>query len=212
MNSLWRRLKQDESGFVISSELVLVGTVCVVGMVVGLEAVSSAVNNEMNDLAHAFGAVNQSYNYRSIAKVGHARVSGSGFNDAGDFCDCAPIVQTEVGGTAESAVIVQPSVAAPVVAPPAVREQVIQERVIDEVIVEEAPVKVAPKVCCEGEIIEEHIIRRRIHPDCSPLKLDCAAPPLKREILPEPDAKPLPPEPKSRSEKAEPKPKPKKKG
>jgi hypothetical protein len=197
MTGLWKRLKRDETGFVISSELVLVSTVGVLGMLVGIEAVSSSVNNGLNDLASAFGAVNQSYNYRSIAKIGHARISGAGFNDGGDYCDCTPIVQTDVAGEPHAATATVAVTAAPAAV---VQEQVIRERVIDEVLVQPAPVKVAPKACCEDEIIEEHIIRRRVRPDCS------TAPLIQVEPLPQTDPKPIA-EPQRKPEKPEPKPK-----
>ena len=70
MKSLWNRFAEDERGFVISAELVLVMTLGVLSMVVGLQAVSSAITQELNDVANAFGAVSQSYNYRSITKRG----------------------------------------------------------------------------------------------------------------------------------------------
>lgn len=98
MKSLWMRFAQDERGFVISAELVLVMTLGVLSMVVGLQAVSSAITQELNDVANAFGAVSQSYNYRSISKRRHAWISGSGFNDRADFCDCNPILQTDIIG------------------------------------------------------------------------------------------------------------------
>ena len=82
--NMWHQLRQDESGFLISSELVIIGTVAVLAMIVGLEAVSSAVTQELNDLSNALGAINQSYHYRSIAKSQHAWVSGSRFGLASD--------------------------------------------------------------------------------------------------------------------------------
>lgn len=169
MKSLWQKLLADETGVVLSSEIALVGTVGVLGMVVGLEAVTSSVNSELNDFASAIGAIDQSYNYRSSAKLGHAWVRGSGFNDGGDFCDCNLIVSSDVGGkgagSGESVSSVQSAV---VTSAPVVREQVIEERVIDEVLVEQPTVIAAPQDCpCpEDEIIEEHIIRRRVRSDC----------------------------------------------
>lgn len=139
MKSLWQKLLADETGVVLSSEIALVGTVGVLGMVVGLEAVTSAVTSELNDLSNAFGSVSQSYNYNSISKPGHAWFSGSGFNDRGDFCDCNLITQTAVngvsgvGGFAQGGGFSQSVVsqAAVVNSAPLVREQVIGERVID---------------------------------------------------------------------------------
>ena len=43
-------LKNDENGFVVSAELVLVGTICVLGMIVGLTELSYGVNEELEDL------------------------------------------------------------------------------------------------------------------------------------------------------------------
>ena len=61
-------LTADESGFVVSAEVVLVLTIAVLGMVVGLTAVRDAVTQELNDLAHAFGAVSQTYKVGGLKK------------------------------------------------------------------------------------------------------------------------------------------------
>lgn len=97
------KLADDENGFIISAELVLVMTIAVLAMVVGLTAVRDSITHELNDVAHAFGAVNQSYNYNGLKKGRqwgciHAFVAGSGFNDTTDDCDCKPIEFCEVNG------------------------------------------------------------------------------------------------------------------
>jgi hypothetical protein len=101
------KLFDDEQGFVISAELVLVMTIAVLGMVVGLTAIRDSINAELNDLSNAFGAINQSYNYNGLKKHArhgglHAFVAGSGFNDRGDDCDCNPITYCEVHGKNDS--------------------------------------------------------------------------------------------------------------
>ncbi len=103
----FRLLANDEAGFIISAELVLVLTIAVLGMVVGLTAVRDSVANELNDLAHAFGAVSQSYNVSGLTKGrcyggAHASINGFGFNDHADECDCQPIVLIEVAGKQDS--------------------------------------------------------------------------------------------------------------
>ena len=50
---------KDEDGFIISAELVLVGTIATLSMVVGLTTVSRAINSELSDIAAAFDSVNQ---------------------------------------------------------------------------------------------------------------------------------------------------------
>ncbi len=61
MNRLTRMLWNDEAGFVMSGELVLIGTVLTLAMIVGLAELAGAVNNEMSDMAGAVDGMNQGY-------------------------------------------------------------------------------------------------------------------------------------------------------
>lgn len=63
MMNLAMQLLNDEAGFLLSAELILISTVLTLGMVVGLSEVSHAINNELFDVANAFDSVNQSYRY-----------------------------------------------------------------------------------------------------------------------------------------------------
>ena len=87
LKALW----QEEEGFIISAELVLVATILVIGLIVGLSEVQHAVVNELNDVGEAIGSVNQSYSYSGFSKVDdrnlHAATAGSAFTDAADQCD-----------------------------------------------------------------------------------------------------------------------------
>ncbi len=87
MNSLvWRRFWADEAGFIVSSELVLIATIVVIGLIAGLAAVRDAVVGELADVGAAIGEVNQSYSFGAI--TGHcSSVSGSIFSDQFDFCE-----------------------------------------------------------------------------------------------------------------------------
>lgn len=102
MVHIGKKLLQDNTGFVISAELVLVMTIGVLAMVVGLTAVRDSVVNELNDVSHAIGAVSQSYNYNGLEKKchygKHASVNGAGFNDNRDNCDCKVIDYVDVCG------------------------------------------------------------------------------------------------------------------
>lgn len=186
MENMWQRMLADESGLVISSELAMVGTLGVLGMVVGLESVSSAVNLELNDLSCAFRSLNQSYSYNSIAKRGHGRFTGSAFTDLSANGNNCGIFQADVSGQRNigglDTMLVQNSV-------PNVRGQILQERVIEEVELIEQPVTLRTQAveCPEDEIIEEHIIRRRVKADCAAtLSTDCAkSSVLRRELKPE---------------------------
>ncbi len=60
--SLLKALWKDDRGFIVSAELVLVGTIAVLSMVVGLSAVSRSITRELYDVADAYDAVNQNNN------------------------------------------------------------------------------------------------------------------------------------------------------
>ncbi len=85
MNVL-QRFWADEAGFIVSTELVLVATTLVVGMLVGLVTVRDQVVQELGDVALAIGNVNQSYQYDGV--TGHtSATAGSDFLDENDFCE-----------------------------------------------------------------------------------------------------------------------------
>lgn len=86
MTNLIAQLYADEAGFIVSAELALVTTIAVLSMIVGLSEVAHAVNQELEDVASAFGALNQSYHYSAID--GHySRMAGTCFQDNADDCD-----------------------------------------------------------------------------------------------------------------------------
>jgi Flp pilus assembly pilin Flp len=79
---LWR----DDVGFVISSELILIATILVIGMIVGLATLRDQVVQELGDVGAAFSQLVQSYSFSGI--TGHTSVTaGSAFADFTDFCD-----------------------------------------------------------------------------------------------------------------------------
>ena len=84
--NLFRKLIRDERGVIISSELVMVATILVIGLVVGMAALRDAVTSEISDVAGAIQDVNQSYTIGSV--TGHSTaVAGFDFVDEVDFCD-----------------------------------------------------------------------------------------------------------------------------
>ena len=86
--NLFQRLWADEAGFVVSSELILIATVLVIGMLVGLATVREQVVQELGDVADAFSEINQSYSFSAITGH-HSSTAGSYFEDTGDDCDDA---------------------------------------------------------------------------------------------------------------------------
>jgi len=81
----------DESGVIISAELVLVLTIAVLAMIVGLSEVAVAVNTELNDVSNAIGALNRSYSFTGFCSFSQGKfkssVAGSSFVDNFDDCD-----------------------------------------------------------------------------------------------------------------------------
>lgn len=75
------RFANDEAGFVITAELVMIFTIAVLALSVGWGAVATLLAEELEDVANSVGSLNQSFNYRRINAVGHASCSGGGFND-----------------------------------------------------------------------------------------------------------------------------------
>lgn len=75
---LWQALLNDESGFVVSSEAVLVGTVGVLGATVGLSVAGDSIHDELTEVALAFRSLDQSYSYEGI-RCGTAWTAGSAF-------------------------------------------------------------------------------------------------------------------------------------
>lgn len=89
-----RRLWNDDAGFIVSAELVLVATVVVIGLIVGLSTYRDAIVQEFGDAGAAVGQLDQSYNYNQIfinQDFGEvtviATVAGSEYEDNTDLCD-----------------------------------------------------------------------------------------------------------------------------
>ncbi|WP_417849999.1 hypothetical protein [Thalassoglobus sp.] len=88
-----RTLLNDEAGFIVSAELVLVATILVIGMIVGLSEIQHAVVAELNDVADAIGQLNQSYYFTGFSKEAQhgnglkAYTRGAAFADTADECD-----------------------------------------------------------------------------------------------------------------------------
>ena len=108
-----RNLLNDEAGFLVSAELVLIFTLVFCAVAVGVSVVRDSLVQELGDVAEAIGALDQSYNYRAIAADmtttgNHATCAGSGFNDEEDECDCQGIQLTVVTGKNDPSTIGNP--------------------------------------------------------------------------------------------------------
>ena len=98
-----RTLLQEESGFILSGEFLVIMTVVFCGVVVGFVSIRDSLVGELHDVSEAIGSVSQSYNVGGIRKARdngnyHAKCSGFGFNDDADDCDCSGISFPTVTG------------------------------------------------------------------------------------------------------------------
>ncbi|MEZ6055340.1 MAG: branched-chain amino acid aminotransferase [Planctomycetaceae bacterium] len=85
MTNLFAKLHADENGFIVSAELVLIATICVLGLIAGLSELAWNVSEELEDVGAAFNCVDQSYHSDGIA--GHKGWAGGfGFRDHVDYC------------------------------------------------------------------------------------------------------------------------------
>ena len=91
--NLFAHLMNDDAGFVVSAELVLIATIAVISLVVGLTEISMAVNNELEDVGSAIGSLNQAYSFHGT-KGCKANFNGSYFSDGYDECDDWCDIQT----------------------------------------------------------------------------------------------------------------------
>lgn len=79
---------EDEGGFVVSVELILIATIMLIGLLAGMTSIRDAVLSELSDVAGAVQDMNQSYRIYGVR--GHsASTSGMDYLDRGDFCDSA---------------------------------------------------------------------------------------------------------------------------
>lgn len=80
-----KHTKKSQAGFVMTTELVLILSVMVIGMVVGLVTMRDSLTAEMEDVAEAIGQLDQSYAFDGLVNAeGTAFLEGSGFIDAID--------------------------------------------------------------------------------------------------------------------------------
>lgn len=86
MNMLLKQLWKDENGFALSTELILIATVVLIGALVGLSTYRDQLVQEFGDAALAVGALNQSYSFSGGTVAGFT-VAGSSFTDLADECD-----------------------------------------------------------------------------------------------------------------------------
>jgi hypothetical protein len=84
--NFFKRFWNDDAGFLISAELLFLGTILVLGLIVGWTNLQQSVVNELTELGNAFNSLDQSYMYPTInstcTTAGAAATSGSAASDS----------------------------------------------------------------------------------------------------------------------------------
>ncbi|AMV17225.1 hypothetical protein [Planctomyces sp. SH-PL14] len=94
-----RALWNDEAGFIISAELVLIATLCVLGLVVGMTLVRDAIGGEFSDIACALRSLDQSYSYsgfRAWKRCGYGCGTTKAYTAGSFFSQKGEVTQAEI--------------------------------------------------------------------------------------------------------------------
>ena len=101
---LIRKLWNDETGFVVSAELIMIATIAVIGLMVGLSSVRDGVTSELSDVAGTVQEANQSYSIDGV--VGHSsNTAGFNYIDNTDFCDDNDTEIADITGGADNCIV-----------------------------------------------------------------------------------------------------------
>ena len=124
MLRLAKALWNDQAGFIVSAELVLISSVGVIGLVTGLTCLRNAVNSELSDVSCAISSLDQSYCY-------------TGFHSYKDKCRCQ--IKARTAGSTNVHQVDEPELIpvsehaqAEIISERVIGERIISERVIDE--------------------------------------------------------------------------------
>ncbi len=94
LRSLW----DDERGFIVSAELVLIATILVIGLIVGMVSLRNQVVQELVDVGQAIGSLSQSFCFAGTAKPCVGWTDGTCHIDLVDFCQSPQTPHDEPGG------------------------------------------------------------------------------------------------------------------
>jgi len=92
-----KSLVSDERGFVVSSELIMIATIAVLGLLVGLSAARDAVVSELSDVVGSLQDINQSYSIDGVV-YHNSNTAGFDYLDDLDECDSADQSDNDVVG------------------------------------------------------------------------------------------------------------------
>lgn len=95
---MFSRLWKDDTGFIISVELILLATILVIGLVVGLASLRNQAVQEFVDVGQSVGSLSQGFCMSGVQKPGVAWTDGTCMVDQVDFCQSPQTPGEEPGG------------------------------------------------------------------------------------------------------------------
>ncbi len=109
MKNVLRKLWNDDNGFVVTVELILVATILVIGLVTGFAMLRDAVLAELSDTAMAFGSIDQSWTMGGALYDPVASTAGSEFVDLADGSDVLGDPVDAISGAGIAGITITPS-------------------------------------------------------------------------------------------------------
>jgi Flp pilus assembly pilin Flp len=80
MRNVMKKLWQDDAGWIISVEMILIFTIVSLGLIVGLTALRNALVDELTEVANAITAIEQCYSWSGLSNCSSS-VCGSAATD-----------------------------------------------------------------------------------------------------------------------------------
>ena len=98
MKSMFRSFLRSEEGFILSTEAVLIGTITVLGMIVGLAEIRNNVVQELGDYSQAVAQLSQDYSFSSVSDTNVASAIYSYGSSFTDTTDTQSAIATDANG------------------------------------------------------------------------------------------------------------------
>ena len=97
MKNMFQGFLRSEDGFLLSSEALLIGTITVIGLLVGLVTIRDSVVQELGDFGQAISLLDQSFTYTGVTdSTASATTTGSAYTDISDLGDV--VSASDAGG------------------------------------------------------------------------------------------------------------------
>lgn len=98
--NLLKKFSADENGFIVSTEMVLIGTIAVLGLIAGMVEIRDQVVQELGDFSQAVAQLDQSYRYNAVTteSSGDATADTTGGGIFTDSVDAQAAANVDAGG------------------------------------------------------------------------------------------------------------------